>query len=325
MSPIPSPLFRAPRRHRARKFVVAVWCVGVCCGGATVALVARRVAARTSAQATAPTTAGRTSEASPPRPSEVSPPRATEAVGPAPTQGWVGVVMPEETADLAAREPGRVDVVLVRVGDRVSRGQLLAKLDARVLDDALRVSVATSAAGDAEAERRRADAAAATERLARAQALAREGLVSGDDLARARQEEMSTRLLAKTARAERFAHGARAESARHAAELMDLRAPFDGIVAARFADTGASVATGTRIVRVVRTGAPIVRFAIPQGEGAFVGIGTRVAFGAGRLALTTKIAPEVDMATRTLTAEATIEGPLGNLHLGDLVRVGGAP
>lgn len=45
-----------------------------------------------------------------------------------------GFTEPDRQAELAAGEPGILDKVLVKEGDRVERGQVLAKLDSAVLE-----------------------------------------------------------------------------------------------------------------------------------------------------------------------------------------------
>lgn len=91
----------------------------------------------------------------------------------------------------------------MRVGDHVKQGERVATLEEHWQRDESRIAWATRAFSEAESERRKGEAKAADERLRRAEALARDGLASGADLALARQDEASARFLARSAQAQR--------------------------------------------------------------------------------------------------------------------------
>lgn len=97
-----------------------------------------------------------------------------------------------------------------------------------------------------------------------------------------------------------------------------LRAPFDAVVVARYVDTGAAVDPTIRVVRLARVGPPLVRFAVPASEGEGILVGACIESGgpATRWRIA-RVAPEIDVASGTLTAEgqleenATTSAPLG--------------
>jgi RND family efflux transporter MFP subunit len=123
---------------------------------------------------------------------------------------------PDLDATLAPRVDGVLTEVTVKVGERVRRGQVLAKVGSGPLVDALTSADAArqSAAADAEAKRR-----AAT----RTRTLSDRGVVSGEQAET--DEAQATAAEASLAQAE----AARATASRRRS-WADLAAPFDGLV-----------------------------------------------------------------------------------------------
>lgn len=104
----------------------------------------------------------------------------------------------------------------------------------------------------------------AAERHKRRKALAAETIASKEELATAGypKELAETRL--DIATAQRGEKRARAAQLRQLRADSDLRAPFAGIVAARYVDPGANVTATTRIVRLISSKPPFVRFAVRE-------------------------------------------------------------
>lgn len=150
------------------------------------------------------------------------------------------VPLPDRDATLSPRVEGVLAEVTVRLGSRVSRGQVLARVGTSILDDALQAAVAAeqSAAADAEAKRR-----AAT----RTRTLVERGVVSG--------EQAETDEAAATA-AEAALSQARATRALATRRKGwgELRAPFDGVVLRVLRQAGEPV-DGTATTPVVEVAA----------------------------------------------------------------------
>ncbi len=147
-----------------------------------------------------------------------------------------GMAAPIERAVLATRLMATVTDVLVHEGDRVARGQLLLRLDARELD-AKRAQVSASVA---DAEAMQADA--------QRQAVRMRALFADSAAPRAMLEAAETGL----ARATAGLGAARAGAAEVAAmrAYAELRAPFDGVVTRRSVDPGAMAAPGAPLLIV---------------------------------------------------------------------------
>jgi RND family efflux transporter MFP subunit len=161
-----------------------------------------------------------------------------------------GVTRAQRRARLAFEVGGRVVARDVEVGARFRRGQILARLDGRQLDNA--VTAATAAVVEVEArlaqqerERERAN------RLLEAGAISREAV---------EQTEANVGAL----RALRDAAVARAAEAQRTSIEGVLRAPFDGTVVAVGLQPGEFAQPGATVVEIAGDGPVEVEFEVPE-------------------------------------------------------------
>lgn len=147
-----------------------------------------------------------------------------------------GVAEPLRQATLGTKLMGRVTDVLVHEGDVVKTGQPLVRIDSRELE----ARAAHVAASVAEASAVRRDAATQAGRI--------RALYADSAAARAQLDAAETAL----ARAEAGLATARAAEAELQAvsSYSVIRAPFAGVVTARFVDPGAIAAPGAPLVAV---------------------------------------------------------------------------
>ena len=147
-----------------------------------------------------------------------------------------GVAAPIQQATLSTKLMGTVTNVLVREGDRVAAGQVLARIDARDLS----AKSAQVAASVAEAEAMHRDAVAQANRI--------RALYADSAATRAQLDAAETGL----ARAEAGLTAAQAAASEVGAvsSYATVRAPFAGIVTKRFADPGAFAAPGAPLVAI---------------------------------------------------------------------------
>lgn len=152
------------------------------------------------------------------------------------SHAFTGVVRARREADIAFRATGRITARLAEVGQRVTAGQPLARIDETDLALALRAAEADLAAAEAQAYQAGSDAA-------RSRVLRTAGHVSV-----AYDEQ---RVAAARSGAERVA-AARAslDLARHRLDYALLRAPGDGVVTALLAEAGQVVAEGQAVLRI---------------------------------------------------------------------------
>lgn len=194
-----------------------------------------------------------------------------------------------QEASVGAETGGlRITDVLVNVGDRVRRGQLLARFAA----DTLRAEVAQGQAALAEAE---AAAAEAANNAQRARMLQQTGALSAAQI-----NQYLT--LEKTAEARVAAARAQLQSQQLRLGRTAVHAPDDGIISARDATVGAVVGHGAELFRLIRKGRLEWRAEVTSTELAKLTTGTTAlvtaASGARLAGRVRTIGPTVDPQSR---------------------------
>jgi len=182
----------------------------------------------------------------------------------------------------------RISEVLVGIGDRVRRGQVLARFAAATLQ----AESSQARASLAEAE---AAAAEAANNAARARTLQQTGAMSASQINQYITAEATARARVEAARAQLQQQQVRlSQSAVHA--------PDDGIISARTATVGAVVNNGAELFRLIRKGRLEWRAEVTSDELGRITPGTRAMITAtsgarleGRVRM---IGPTVDPQTR---------------------------
>jgi RND family efflux transporter MFP subunit len=146
------------------------------------------------------------------------------------------IVEAVQQATLAAQINGSVTAFFVDAGDRVARGQVLARLDSRDAD----AQVAAGRAGIAQAE---AALAAAQSSYERTRSLVAQRFISQAALDKAESDYKVALAAVETARA----GAAQAVTARGFAEI---RAPFDGVVTRRLMEVGEFASPGRAVIAI---------------------------------------------------------------------------
>lgn len=214
-------------------------------------------------------------------------------------RGFPGEVRAREESALSFRVGGELVRRDVDVGDPVARGQLLAVLDPGDLQAQVRAAEARLAAAQAQLKRAAAD-------RGRYAALAGEQLVSRSALD---AQEAAWRAADGEARAAR----AQLEVARNQAGYAELRAPADGVIAARHAEAGQVVAAGQAVFTLAADGGREVAIALPESAVAGYSVGQPVevelwtAPGERLRGRFREIAPAADPVTRTYAARVAID------------------
>ncbi|RMH47272.1 MAG: efflux RND transporter periplasmic adaptor subunit [Alphaproteobacteria bacterium] len=223
-----------------------------------------------------------------------------------------GEVAPRETVDVAFPMGGRILSVAHEEGDRVRRGEELARLDAIQQEQALRAAEAAL------------DAAVAEFRRAEAEARRQEALLERGATTRVRRDEARRAFF--VARANRERAKAELDRARKALDDTVLRAPADGQVIARHAEPGEVIGAARAVLTLAIGDELDAVFAAP--ETAPTGVPealdiTLVPISApdreyvGRIR---RVSPLVDPRTGTVEVTVGIVPPYGALGFGDPVR-----
>jgi RND family efflux transporter MFP subunit len=229
---------------------------------------------------------------------------------------FLGVVIPQDSVDLASKFESRLEHLEVNVGDTVRTGDVLARLDVRPLAQEL-------AAARAALQGSRAEEQAASLALAEAQEKKTRyftprsielGVYSKEELATLRYQESTALARLEAARARTREQAARVKDLEQNLTEATLVAPFDGVVATRPVSPGARIAAGQSVLRLLGTGGWKVRFAVPEEQARHLkpGAPLRLSVLQRNLDLVghvETIAPEVDAAARMVFAVAAFDEP----------------
>jgi membrane fusion protein (multidrug efflux system) len=224
-----------------------------------------------------------------------------------------GSLLPERSATIRAEMSGAVVQTYAEAGQRVSKGQALAQIDATVLrDQALSArSAMTTAQSSYDIARRE---------VQRNEALEKAGAIAERDLERSRNALLSSQAQLATTRAQLA----------NVSKLLDkasVQAPFAGIVAQRQVNAGDVVSPGTALLTVVDPASMQLEAAVPAEALSQVRVGMPVEFTVngypnrsftGRI---TRVNPVADPSTRQVHITAAIPNA-GNTLVGGLFAEG---
>lgn len=213
-----------------------------------------------------------------------------------------GDLKPIEEVTVRARLEGDLQEVLVREGDRVSQGQLLARFES-TQEESDRAS--------AEADRAAAasDLATAEWNAEQSAELFRAGAIS-EQANRAAQQG------AAAARARLAAADARLRSTGRQERDTRVISPTNGVVGSRLVERGEHVARGASLFTVVRNDRLELRADVPARQAGEIRPGQRVRFVADGQALegeVARVSPTVNPATRAVAVYVQVTNPGGRL------------
>jgi HlyD family secretion protein len=146
------------------------------------------------------------------------------------TISGAGKVQSATTVRISSNISGDLTERLVQVGDRVTKGQVLGRIDRRRFEAAAKQALAGQSAARAEVQVAQVEVDRATAERGRVESLVRTGMASGADLdqARAAHETAQARLVSAR---ERLAQaGAQYEEAQNQLSKTTLLSPIDGTV-----------------------------------------------------------------------------------------------
>lgn len=286
-----------PNQHRKTRLLLTRLSIGAAIGLLTAGLVAAILANEPAEQnASSPALAVRTLTVEP-------------AEGYALRRIFTGRVEANRTSRLGLERAGLLQEVLVREGDAVSTGQVVARLDTSLL----------------EARRRELEAALDDARasLALAQATLRRYRDSVDDGAVTRQALDEAQESKGAAQATVDVAKARIASVDLDIAKSELRAPFYGIVTGRFADEGRVLPAGNPVLELQESAIPEIRVGIAGGLADTLRPGQEYALSWRSQVFPARlraVLPVRALGTRTRDALFEPIDPPGNLHAGELVE-----
>lgn len=207
----------------------------------------------------------------------------------------------------------RVSDVLVEVGDVVTAGQPLLRLDDRSLAMELRQAQAALAQADASLS-------VASANARRGERLKREQLIADSDADQLIAGELGAQAQRQTAQAQ-------LENARLRLGFTTLRSPHAGVVSLRSVQPGQVVSAGTELLSLIRDGRLEWRAELPESELILVPPGAKALLlapdGAAVDGTVRAVSPALDARSRTGTVYVDLPAPgalrAGMYAQGDLV------
>ena len=217
----------------------------------------------------------------------------------------VGTVRAAQTSDAASQMMGNIVEIRVHEGDHVQRGQVLAVID----DSQPRAAVDRAIAAELAAQQQLAgadsDLALAESTLQRYQTLFEKKSVSPqefDEVKARQQAALAHRDIAKAGQAQAQAA---LSQARTSLDYTRIRAPFDGVVTEKKADSGTLASPGMPIFTVEDVRRYRLEATVNENDLRYVRTGQQVAVvidaldNAGLKGKVVQIVPAADAASRT--------------------------
>jgi RND family efflux transporter MFP subunit len=239
----------------------------------------------------------------------------------------VGNLIGEATVDVVPRVSGRLDSVQVQLGDRVARGQQVAKVEDRELREQVNQSKANIEVNKATVVSRENDLRVAESALERAKTSFERGLISQQAMEDAEARQNAAAAQVQVAKAQLSSTQARLEELEINLANTILTAPMDGVVSKRNLDPGAFAGTQTAVVSLVDIGTVRLIANLVEKDFKRIAVGGQAmvevdAFpGEQFVGRVSRVAPVFDPATRTATMEIQIPNPGFRLKPGMYARV----
>ena len=239
----------------------------------------------------------------------------------------VGNLIGQATVSVAPRAAGRLQDVSVRLGDRVSRGQRVARIEDFEIQEQVKQAEAAQEVSMATIRQREADLQLAQTNAERSRNLFQRQLLPKQTLDDNESRYLSALASVDLAKAQASQSKARLDELRINLGNTIITSPVNGFVSRRLVDPGAFVSQNAPIVDVVdittvRLVANIVEKDLKELQ---TGDGTKVEVDAypgeefmGRIA---RVSPVLDPATRTAPIEIEIPNPGYRLKPGMYARV----
>jgi len=213
-----------------------------------------------------------------------------------------GDLRPVEEVPVRARIEGNLEAVNVREGDRVGRGQVMARFESSAEVGALR-------SAEADVESAKADSMNAKWDADQSAELFKAGAIPERDLRSAQQALVAANARVSAARS-------RLHAAARDVEDTKVLAPTTGIVSVRSVESGEHVSRGASMFTVVRNNVLELEAAVPARFAGDVRAGMPVRFNAGGREMTgrvSRVSPTINPANRSVTIYLQLPNPGGTL------------
>jgi RND family efflux transporter MFP subunit len=239
----------------------------------------------------------------------------------------VGNLVGEQTVAVVPKTAGRLEEVYVKLGDRVARGQRIARIEDREIREQVKQAEAAFEVASATIRQRQADLKFAETNLNRSRELFERQLLPKQTLDDADARHQAAVAQLELSRAQLTQSQARLEELRINLANTVIVSPVTGFVAKRYTDAGAYASQNAPVVDLVDISTVRLVANVVEKDMRRVGTGDTAnvevdAFPGetfnGRIA---RVAPVLDPSTRTAQMEVEIPNPTNRLKPGMYARV----
>jgi len=240
----------------------------------------------------------------------------------------VGNLIGDQTVSVVPKTAGRLEEISVKLGDRVNRGQRIAKIEDEEILEQVRQAEAAFEVAKATIRQREADLSLAKTNAERSRNLFQRQLLPQQTLDDAEAKYQSAQAALDLARAQNAQSQSRLDELRINLQNTIITSPVNGFVSRRAVDPGAFVSANAPVVEVVDITRVRLVSNIIEKDLKQIGVGdvARVEVDAfpgenfmGRIA---RVSPVLDPSTRTAPMEVEIANPQYRLKPGMYARVG---
>lgn len=238
-----------------------------------------------------------------------------------------GPLVVENQVDVAAQREGVMAKILVDVGTRVHKGQLLALLDDRQLTAERDAAAADLHASNANLKNWEAESKVLGSDLKRDEQLWAAQLITQQQLEHSKFKAEAANFQKERDQQNLNFYTAKLRSAEMELDKTRITAPFDGVVARRYVRAGQKITLNDRLFWVTATSPLNVRFTLPQELVSKIHVGETVTVlpagvpGKQHTAKLFMVSPVVDPASGTFEVQAQVLGDPGELRPGMTVNV----
>jgi HlyD family secretion protein len=235
--------------------------------------------------------------------------------------------LPDHSVKVSPAVAGKLISVLVVPGQRIQRGQLIARLDSRQVKDQIAQADAVLQGSTSAVAQAQTNLTLARNTLARVQMLYNEKIAPQKDLIAAQSQVATSVEQVQSAKAQ--VAQSRASRAQVATQLgfTELRSPISGVVARRLLNTGDTADPATPVLQVVDLETVVINASLPADSSAPIRVqqSGRVRSvaqpGVSFPATVTAISPVVDPQSNTLAIQLRCANRQGALKEGQSVTV----
>ncbi|MCR4374584.1 MAG: efflux RND transporter periplasmic adaptor subunit [Acidobacteria bacterium] len=239
----------------------------------------------------------------------------------------VGNLIGQATVDIVPRVAGRLDSISAKLGDRVTRGQMVAKIEDRELLQQVKQIEQNVMVNRATVTQRESDLRLRKTTLARQQELLSRGLATRQTVEDAEAGFNSAVAAVELATAQLGQTQARLDELKITLSNTTIVSPVDGFVGRRNLDQGAFAGANTAILSVVDISTVRMVSNLVEKDFKRVTPGVQAlvevdAFPGEQFAgVVSRVAPVFDAATRTASMEIEVPNPGYRLKPGMYARV----